>query len=127
MPRGTSSLARIAIVLATISLLYTVAGPAQASSAGEPTGPAVDTSVGSDAPQADVSIQWIPAPPCVARWTGHDWWGSYVGVRNDCGYETVYVKVYIAFGPDSACFSLRPAETKKYYYPYGRFDGVGFC
>jgi hypothetical protein len=140
--RATRRLARIATALATLSLLVAVAGPAQASSAtGRPstrsaTPAAVQTSSGTEAPTAkadqltdpdgSASIEWVPVPPCVARWTGTDWRGRYVGVRNDCGTDRIWVKIYIAFGLDSPCMSLDPAQTRKYYYS-GRFDGVGYC
>jgi hypothetical protein len=140
--RVTRRFACIATALATLWLLVAVAAPAQASSApGRPATrsaapAAVQTSAGTKAPTAkadqltdpdgSASIEWVPVPPCVARWTGFDWRGSYVGVRNDCGTERIWVKIYIAFGFDSSCLSLDPAQTRKYYYS-GRFDGVGFC
>ena len=74
----------------------------------------------------------IIAPFCVDRWSHTHLFNKDVHLWNRCGY-TLWVKVIVAYGPDSDCKRLEPEATATHSWSYGwpyawsRFDRLDLC
>ena len=70
----------------------------------------------------------IPPPPCVNVFVDRFLTTETAHVVNGCGVE-VRVKVFVAFGPDSACEIVYPGQefSHSWVSPPGRFDGAQLC
>jgi hypothetical protein len=66
------------------------------------------------------------APGCVHRWYEEHWYAFHVHGQNNCGNRQ-YVKVIIAFGPDSGCMGLDPGQSFTHSFQFGRFDRLDSC
>lgn len=81
--------------------------------------------------EGDVSIADV-AHPCIRR-TYHDH-GTHkdVHLRNDCGARR-YVKVIVAYGPDSGCIAMDSLSNWRFWWAVGwpyaasRLDRVEWC
>jgi len=88
----------------------------------------VDPSIDPDGylPEALLSVMAAP-PSCVTAYTDGNLIGSWVDVRNGCGYS-LRAKVLIANGLDSQCHQFAPGQTIRHTFPlWGRFDGLVSC
>jgi hypothetical protein len=71
----------------------------------------------------DYAAQRRPAPSCVVI-DGQE--TKYLTARNQCSTQQ-RIKSIIAWGPDSACYTLTPGSTIEFWWNLGRFDGLTSC
>ncbi|WP_143261344.1 hypothetical protein [Allokutzneria sp. NRRL B-24872] len=64
------------------------------------------------------------APSCVT-WKNNQW-KMRIEVTNRCK-TTRKVKIVVAFGPDSACWTYKPGQRHDLYGPSGRVDRLELC
>lgn len=64
------------------------------------------------------------APACV-KWKNNQW-KMRIEVRNTCR-RRYRVKIIIAFGPDSSCWTYKPGQRRDYYGWSGRVDQLRLC
>lgn len=85
-------------------------------------------SVASSQAQARYTV----APPCIYRFSHTHLFNKHVHLQNNCS-GTYYVKVIIAYGPDSGCIYLPRGATATHSWSYGwpyassRLDRVELC
>jgi hypothetical protein len=84
-----------------------------------------------DGPSDDVGVAEV-AHPCIRR-TYHDHGNlKEVHLRNDCGARR-YVKVIVAYGPDSGCIAMDSLSNWTFWWNYGwpwawsTLDRVEWC
>jgi hypothetical protein len=102
---------------------------ASARQANDASGTTVQAaSVASDPAQIDY---WL-APSCIYRFSHEHWFSKHVHLQNNCA-ASYYVKVIIAYGPDSGCIYLSPGATATHSWSVGwpyaasRLDRVELC
>lgn len=79
------------------------------------------------APTGAVSEQLAPPPRCVTAIEDTGVFTDTLIVDNNCNFN-VRVKVFVAFGPDSACTNVLAGESFEHSYAsVGRFDGLQSC
>jgi hypothetical protein len=72
------------------------------------------------------------APSCIYRFSHTHLFNKHVHLQNNCSANT-YVKVVIAYGPDSGCIYLPRGATATHSWSYGwpyaasRLDRVELC
>lgn len=117
---------RLVVLAAALVVLSAFVGVASAA-AGSPGG-----SAGTTASVEQAAARAPIAPNCVTRFY-HDHIGyKEVHLYNGCS-GTRYVKVIVAYGPDSACIRLirGASDTFRWFHgwPYGlsRFDRLESC
>lgn len=66
------------------------------------------------------------APACVHRFFEEHWYAFHVHGQNNCSGRR-YVKVIIAFGPDSGCIGLDRGQSFTHSFQIGRFDRLDSC
>jgi hypothetical protein len=75
---------------------------------------------------------YLVAPPCIYRFSHTHLFNKHVHLQNNCS-GTYYVKVIIAYGPDSGCIYLPRGATATHSWSYGwpyassRLDRVELC
>ena len=85
-------------------------------------------SVASSPAQARYTV----APSCIYRFSHTHLFNKHVHLQNNCSANT-YVKVVIAYGPDSGCIYLPRGATATHSWSYGwpyassRLDRVELC
>ncbi len=122
---------RLCILTIAVLALSLLAGlpAASARQVDAASGATVQTaSVVSSPAQADYTV----APSCIYRWQHTHTFSKHVHLASYC-YGTYYVKVIIAYGPDSGCIYMPPGATATHSWSYGwpyassRLDRVELC
>ena len=76
--------------------------------------------------------RYTVAPSCIYRFSHTHLFNKHVHLQNNCSANT-YVKVVIAYGPDSGCIYLPRGATATHSWSYGwpyaasRLDRVELC
>jgi hypothetical protein len=110
---------RIGLAVAALSLAGLGVAP-QANASGQVQVPAAEVEAESSAGRV------ADAPPCIYRFFEEHWYAFHVHGRNDCSGRR-YVKVIVAFGPDSACMGVDRGQSFTHSFQIGRFDRVDYC
>lgn len=66
------------------------------------------------------------APSCVYRFYEEHWYAFHLHGQNNCSTRQ-YVKVIIAFGPDSGCIGINRGQSFTHSWQLGRFDRLDSC
>jgi hypothetical protein len=66
------------------------------------------------------------APTCVYRFFEEHWYAFHLHGQNNCAGRR-YVKVIIAFGPDSGCIGLDRGQSFTHSWQMGRYDRLDSC
>lgn len=127
LPTRWRRLLVLAVALATLSAFATVpaVGAAQAD---RPSKVATETAAAKAA-----APRYTLAPACVERFSHTHLFNKHVHMQNLCGSGTQYVKVIIAYGPDSGCIRLVRGASATHSWNYGwpyalsRFDRLELC
>ena len=81
---------------------------------------------------SSASLLYTVAPSCIYRWQHTHLFSKHVHLASYC-QGTYYVKVIIAYGPDSGCIYMPPGSTATWSWSYGwpyylsRLDRVELC
>jgi hypothetical protein len=84
------------------------------------------------APSSPAQARYTVAPSCIYRFSHTHLFNKHVHLQNNCS-GTYYVKVIIAYGPDSGCIYLPRGATATHSWSYGwpyvssRLDRVELC
>jgi hypothetical protein len=120
----------LTVVTVTLAAFGASAGNAR-EAAGSPD--ATRQSAGVEgAKMAPQTIAGPIAPSCIVRFSHTHAVSKHVHLQNNCSGNT-YVKVFIAFGPDSACMYLPRGGTATHSWSVGwpyassRLDRVELC
>jgi hypothetical protein len=118
----------LAIAVLALSLLAGLPA-ASARQVHAASGATVHTaSVASSPAQARYTV----APSCIERFSHTHTFSKHVHLKSWCS-GTYYVKVIIAYGPDSGCIYMPPGQTATHSWSYGwpyaasRLDRVERC
>jgi hypothetical protein len=128
MPTRIKRLCVLTIAVLALSLLAGLPA-ASALQVDAASGATVQTaSVASSPAVADYTV----APSCIYRFSHTHLFNKHVHLQNNCS-GTYYVKVIIAYGPDSGCKYLPRGATATHSWSYGwpyaasRLDRVELC
>ena len=128
MPTRIKRLCVLTIAVLALSLLAGLPA-ASALQVDAAAGATVQTaSVASSPAVADYTV----APSCIYRFSHTHLFNKHVHLQNNCS-GTYYVKVIIAYGPDSGCKYLPRGATATHSWSYGwpyaasRLDRVELC
>ncbi len=121
---------RIGLTLAVLLLagVTAMAPPANASEQGQggarAAGELAKTASVAD-PGGEVGTMAV-APSCVYRFFEEHWYAFHLHGQNNCAGRR-YVKVIIAFGPDSGCIGIDRGQSFTHSWQLGRFDRLDSC
>jgi hypothetical protein len=65
-----------------------------------------------------VQVDYTVAPSCIYRFSHTHFWSKHVHLQSNC-QGTYYVKVIIAYGPDSGCIYMPPGSTATHSWSTG--------
>ena len=86
----------------------------------------------ASAQSSPAQARYTVAPSCIYRFSHTHVFSKHVHLQNNCSANT-YVKVVIAYGPDSGCIYLPRGATATHSWSYGwpyaasRLDRVELC
>jgi hypothetical protein len=122
---------RLCVLTVAVLALSLFAGLSAASArqVDAASGATVQTASVANSP---VQVDYTVAPSCIYRFSHTHFWSKHVHLQSNC-QGTYYVKVIIAYGPDSGCIYMPPGSTATHSWSTGwpyyasRLDRVELC
>lgn len=125
MVRHISGRLGLALAVLLLAGMTVLAPPAHASEQHTGTSGEVAKAATVVGPDGGVGVAAV-APTCVYRFFEEHWYAFHLHGQNNCAGRR-YVKVIIAFGPDSGCIGLDRGQSFTHSWQLGRFDRLDSC
>ena len=122
---------RLGVLSVAVLALSMIAGMSVASARQVDAASGATVQVAS-APSSPAQARYTVAPSCIYRFSHTHVFSKHVHLQNNCS-GTYYVKVVIAYGPDSGCIYLPRGATATHSWSTGwpyissRLDRVELC